>query len=91
MADTRQPPAIRLAYPHKFPPLAVLAVAQIAGIELDAQPDPKLASGSQPVLHLSDGYAPVFDIRSERFKLPRSFKSIGHPLHAVYVRLSSLR
>ena len=44
-----------LSYWEKAPPLAAVAAASLAGIELDAKPDPKATKDSPPLLTLPAG------------------------------------
>jgi hypothetical protein len=45
-----------LQYSGKFPPLAVVAAAEIAGIEIEIKEEPKFAKDAPPLLCLPEGY-----------------------------------
>lgn len=48
------PSGLRVSFHAKAPPVAILAVAQLAQIPVEAQADPKLTPDSQPVISLPD-------------------------------------
>jgi hypothetical protein len=47
-----------LFFPEKTAPLAVLAAASLAGVDLEVKADAKAAKDSQPVLTFPSGCAP---------------------------------
>jgi hypothetical protein len=47
-----------LSFPGKTAPLAVLAAASLAGVDLEVKPDAKAAKDSPPVLTFPSGCAP---------------------------------
>jgi hypothetical protein len=43
---------LKLTFWERAPPLAAVAAARAAAVELDAKADPKLTKDSAPILHL---------------------------------------
>lgn len=53
-AANGKPLAFKVSFHEKSPPVVIVAIAKLLGLQLDLVADPKLAANAPPTLHISN-------------------------------------